>query len=631
MERSARPPSARTAVRAGASGSPNAAHASPREHTRSQSSSETSHPTAHALLESPELRSRHGVQLMGSPTHQHTAMLFDLQQQGHVGLPPPPAGMRSISPGLRLLGPGLSGGEGSSDGGGGGLGGGLSGGGFLSGMSQLGGGGNPFATDLPSIDYLALHNPRAGAAMLHGYGDAGMMHGGSSATGGPLAMRMLSGSGMRSPRVGGSASAVQQLLGHHPDSVLASASVLDSRLGSAPGGFMVSGTGGGPAGLVVHSGGGGGGGGGLHGASAAGAPWRYAADPAHSHSQGFLSGGGGGPPHGGGGFSMPAISTQPQSSPSISDSNCRWVRPLTALTLFSQLPWALPLRLLSARFCTGAVERSQERRTDAVMHVERASTCSCFQLLFAQTVSPNVHSSIPRLQQQTAHQAAQQQQQQLHHHHHSQGHAMADMGQMSSMGSAIKRTMSEPVVSNENVVCSHRCADFACTSMLALWCLHDLHFCTSLLDHKCSPSVRHPALRPGLHICLTGAVPGTQPPHGADGCNEPVLRRSRRCHSVKHADLTITSAATRTARAAPATAAGAVPLAAAAAAAGGAEAAALPQPARRAVAGGRRGDWRGPAPAPGSAGLAQLRQLPEPARPARLLRRALPCRLFCCP
>ena len=103
VERSARPPSARTAVRAGASGSPNA-HASPREHTRSQSSSETSHPTAHALLESPELRSRHGVQLMGSPT-QHTAMLFDLQQQGHVGLPPPPPGMRSISPGLRLLGP----------------------------------------------------------------------------------------------------------------------------------------------------------------------------------------------------------------------------------------------------------------------------------------------------------------------------------------------------------------------------------------------------------------------------------------------------------------------------------------------------------------------------------------------
>ncbi len=79
----------------------------------------------------------------------------------------------------------------------------------------------------------------------------------------------------------------------------------------------------------------------------------------------------------------------------------------------------------------------------------------CFDVLmchFAQTVSPNVHSSIPRLQQQTAQQAAQQQQQ-LHHHHHSQGHAMADMGQMSSMGSAIKRTMSEPVVSNENVVC----------------------------------------------------------------------------------------------------------------------------------------------------------------------------------
>ena len=192
-------------------------------------------------------------------------------------------------------------------------------------MSQLGGG-NPFVNDLPSIDYLALHNPRAGATMLHGYGDAGLMHGGSNSPGGPLAMRMLSGSGMRSPRVGGSASAVQQLLGHHPDSVLASASVLDTRLGSAPSSFMVSGTGGGTGGLVVHSGGGGGAGG-LHSASAARGSWRYASDPNLSHSQGFLSGGGG-PPHAGGGFSMPAISTQPQSSPSISDSNCRWVRPL---------------------------------------------------------------------------------------------------------------------------------------------------------------------------------------------------------------------------------------------------------------------------------------------------------------
>ena len=331
VERSARPPSARAAVRAGASGSPNAAHASPREHTRSQSSSETSHPAGHPLLESPELRSRHGVQqqLMGSPAHQHTAMLFDLQQQGHVGLPPPPAGMRSISPGLRLLGPGLSGGEGSSDGGGGGLGGGLSGGGFLSGMGHMGGGagGGSFDGDhaMPSMDYLALHNPRAGAAMLHGYGDMDPVHGGSSPTGiTGMAMRMLSGSGMRSPRVvGGSAPAVHQMLGHHhPDSVLASASVLDSRLGSGPGGFLVSGGAG--SGLVVHSGGGGGvGGGGLHGASVVGGSWRYSVE-GQSHSQGYLTGGG---PLGG--FSMPAISAQPQSSPSISDSNCRWVRLLS--------------------------------------------------------------------------------------------------------------------------------------------------------------------------------------------------------------------------------------------------------------------------------------------------------------
>ena len=477
MERSARPPSARTAVRAGASGSPNAAHASPREHTRSQSSSETSHPTAHALLESPELRSRHGVQLMGSPTHQHTAMLFDLQQQGHVGLPPPPAGMRSISPGLRLLGSGLSGGEGSSDGGGGGLGGGLSGGGFLSGMSQLGGG-NPFANDLPSIDYLALHNPRAGAAMLHGYGDAGMMHGGSSATGGPLAMRMLSGSGMRSPRVGGSASAVQQLLGHHPDSVLAGASVLDSRLGSAPSSFMVSGTGGGAGGLVVHSGGGGGGG--LHGAGATGATWRYAAEPGHAHSQGFLSSGGG-LPHGGG-FSMPAISTQPQSSPSISDSNCRWVRLTGALMLPHSCPVGLSLHFLPARHCTGVAGITHDASPRAQKRCRHACG-TCLHVLIcpagvAQTVSPNVHSSIPRLQQQTAQQAAQQQQQ-LHHHHQQQGLTGADMGQMSSMGSAIKRTMSEPVVSNDNVVCQLvapdayiiHCASVTCLVTLDMQCL----------------------------------------------------------------------------------------------------------------------------------------------------------------
>ena len=123
-------------MRGGPSGSPNA-HASPREHTRSQSSSETSHPAAHALLESPELRSRDGVQLLlGSPAAQHSAMLFDLQQQAHnVGLPPPPAGMRSMSPGMHMLGGGLSGGEGSSDGGGG-----LSGGGIFSGMGPMGGG-----------------------------------------------------------------------------------------------------------------------------------------------------------------------------------------------------------------------------------------------------------------------------------------------------------------------------------------------------------------------------------------------------------------------------------------------------------------------------------------------------------
>ena len=352
VERSARPPSARAAVRAGASGSPNAAHASPREHTRSQSSSETSHPAGQVLLESPELRSRHGVQLMGSPT-QHTAMLFDLQQQGHIGLPPPPAGMRSISPGLRLLGPGLSGGEGSSDGGGG-LGGGLSGGGFLSGMSQLGGGG-PFGGDpaMPSIDDLALHNPRAGAAMLHGYGDAaGMMHGGPGAAGGPLPMRMLSGSGMRSPRGGGGGSvlAVHQLLGHHhhPDSVLASASVLDSRLGSAPSSFMLSGSGGagGQGGLVVHSGGGGGAGMHSPGAMGGGGTWRYSVE-GQSHSQNFLTGGGGGGGPHLGGFGMPPISTQPQSSPSISDSNCRWVRHRQSNAAFRMLSCALLCSILA--------------------------------------------------------------------------------------------------------------------------------------------------------------------------------------------------------------------------------------------------------------------------------------------
>ena len=66
-----------------------------------------------------------------------------------------------------------------------------------------------------------------------------------------------------------------------------------------------------------------------------------------------------------------------------------------------------------------------------------------------QTVSPNVHSSVPRLQHQAAQEAAQQQ----HHHQQQQQHATAEFGQMSGMGSAIKRTMSEPVVSNDNVVC----------------------------------------------------------------------------------------------------------------------------------------------------------------------------------
>ena len=252
---------------------------------------------------------------MGSPAAQHSAMLFDLQQHGHsVGLPPPPPGMGSISPGLRMLGGGLSGGEGSSDGGGG-----LSGGGLLSGMGPMGGGG-PFGGDraMSSMDYSALHDPRAGAAMLHGFGNGGPAHGGGSgAGGGPLAMRMLSGSGMQGTGVG---AAVHHMLGH-PDSVLGSSSGLDSRLGSAPSSFMVSGgsvVGGGTSNLVVHSGG-------FSAAGAVGGSWRYSAD-GQSQAQGFLSNIASGDP-GMGGFSIPTISTQPQSSPSISDSvNCRWVR-----------------------------------------------------------------------------------------------------------------------------------------------------------------------------------------------------------------------------------------------------------------------------------------------------------------
>ena len=57
---------------------------------------------------------------------------------------------------------------------------------------------------------------------------------------------------------------------------------------------------------------------------AAGGSWRYSAD-GQSQAQGFLSNIAGGDP-GIGGFNVPTINTQPQSSPSITDSNCRWVR-----------------------------------------------------------------------------------------------------------------------------------------------------------------------------------------------------------------------------------------------------------------------------------------------------------------
>ena len=443
-ERAARPPSARAAVRGGASGSPNA-HASPREHTRSQSSSETSHPAGHALLESPELRSRDGAQLLlGSPGGQHPTMLFDLQQPGHVGLPPPPPGMRSMSPGLRMLGGGLSGGEASSDGAGG-----LSGGGILGGMGHMGGGGSggTFGGDrgMSSMDYSSLHNPLAGAAMLHGYGDAGPAHGGGSGAGGSLPMRMLSGGGMRSLPVGG-APAVHQMLGH-PDSVLGSSSGLDSRLGSAPSSFMVSGgsvVGGTPSGLVVHSGG-------FSAAGAVGGSWRYSTD-GQSQAQGFLTNMAG--DSGVGGFNVPMISTQPQSSPSISDSNCRWVRLYCIVKRdgIAQLTRTYDDRPTVSTSCEHFCMRTHVLTRLLICILHGREHAHAVMVICVQTVSPNVHTSMPNLQQQ---QQQQQQFMQQHQQQHQQAaqqqpqqqHMMAEMRQRSGMASmGIHRTMSEPVV-----------------------------------------------------------------------------------------------------------------------------------------------------------------------------------------
>ena len=78
-----------------------------------------------------------------------------------------------------------------------------------------------------------------------------------------------------------------------------------------------------------------------------------------------------------------------------------------------------------------------------------------------QTVSPNVHSSMPGLQQQQMQQQQLQQQQQQQQQavqqqqQASRHHMMADMRQRSSIGTAplgIHRTKSEPVVNADNMV-----------------------------------------------------------------------------------------------------------------------------------------------------------------------------------